>query len=93
MVLTKIREMLCHLVRDELAVTVDKGSKERIPNELVVQYVVGAYMAVMTWWLDSGATLRPQHIDAMFQHLAFEGVASVRQPISAVARPATMHRS
>lgn len=73
-VLTKIRQMLCDLVRDELAVTVNNNSKERIPNELVVQYVVGAYMAVMTWWLDSGATLPPQRIDAMFRHLAIEGV-------------------
>ena len=45
-----------------------------IPREVVIQYVVGAYMAVLTWWLDGGARLPPQRIDAMFRHLATKGV-------------------
>ena len=45
-----------------------------IPREFVVQYVVGAFMAVMTWWLDAGAKLSPQRIDAMFRRLAIEGI-------------------
>lgn len=69
-----IRLMLCDLVRDELAATVDKKSADVIPRELVVQYVVGAYMAVLTWWLDGGAKLPPQRIDAMFRRLATDGI-------------------
>jgi hypothetical protein len=72
--LGSIRQILSDLVRDELAATVDKSSAEVIPRELVVQYVVGAYMAVLTWWLDGGAKLPPQRIDAMFRRLATEGV-------------------
>ena len=69
-----IRQILSDLVRDELAATVDKNSPDAIPRELVVQYVVGAYMAVLTWWLDGGAKLPPQRIDAMFRRLATEGI-------------------
>jgi AcrR family transcriptional regulator len=69
-----IRQILSDLVRDELAATGDKNSSHVIPRELVVQYVVGAYMAVLTWWLDGGATLPPQRIDAMFRRLATEGI-------------------
>lgn len=73
-----IRQILSDLVRDELAATVDqtgdKNSSDAIPRELVVQYVVGAYMAVLTWWLDGGAKLPPQQIDAMFRRLAIEGI-------------------
>jgi AcrR family transcriptional regulator len=65
-----IRQILSDLVRDELAAAVHKKSENIIPRELVVQYVVGAYMAVLTWWLDGGAKLPPQRIDAMFRHLA-----------------------
>jgi hypothetical protein len=65
-----IRQILSDLVRDELAATAHKKSENIIPGELVVQYVVGAYMAVLTWWLDGGAKLSPQRIDAMFRHLA-----------------------
>jgi AcrR family transcriptional regulator len=68
-----IREMLSGLVRDELAITADDNSPDGIPRDLVVQYVVGAYMAVLTWWLDGGAKLSPQRIDAMFRRLATEG--------------------
>jgi hypothetical protein len=31
-------------------------------------------MAVLTWWLDKGAKLPPQRVDAMFRRLATEGI-------------------
>ncbi len=68
-----IRRILSDLVRDELAATVDKNSAD-MPREFVVQYVVGAYMALLIWWLDGGAKLPPQRIDAMFRRLATEGI-------------------
>jgi AcrR family transcriptional regulator len=69
-----IRQILSDLVRNELATTVDRKSVDVIPREFAVQYVVGAFMAVMTWWLDGGAKLPPQRIDAMFRRLATEGI-------------------
>jgi hypothetical protein len=45
-----------------------------MPREFAVHYVVGSFMAVMTWWLDGGAKLPPQRIDAMFRRLATEGI-------------------
>jgi AcrR family transcriptional regulator len=69
-----IRQILSDLVRNELAAAATKKSADAIPRELVVQYVVGAFMAVMTWWLDGGAKLPPQRIDAVFRHLATEGI-------------------
>ena len=69
-----IRKILSDLVRDELGATADKNSAEVLPREFVVQYVVGAFMAVLTWWLDGGAKLPPQRIDAMFRRLATEGI-------------------
>ena len=69
-----IRQILSDLVRNELAAAATKKSADAIPRELVVQYVVGAFMAVMTWWLDGGAKLPPQRIDAVFRHLAIEGI-------------------
>jgi len=69
-----IRQILCELVRDELAANAGKNPADAIPREFVVQYVVGAYMAVLTWWLDRGAKLPPERIDAMFRRLATEGI-------------------
>src|SRR5258708_29931610 len=50
-----IRQILSDLVRNELTATVNKT--DAIPRALVVQYVVGALMAVMTWWPDGPAKL------------------------------------
>lgn len=72
--LATIRQILSDLVRSELAASANKDSAEALPREAVVQYVVGAYMAVMTWWLDGGAKLPPDRIDAMFRRLATEGI-------------------
>ncbi len=69
-----IRRILSDLIRNELAATADKKSADAIPRELVVQYVAGAFMAVMTWWLDGGARLPPQQVDAMFRGLAIDGI-------------------
>jgi AcrR family transcriptional regulator len=69
-----IRQILSDLIRSELAATVGKKSADVIPRELVVQYVVGSLMAVMTWWLDDGAKLPPQRVDVMFRRLATEGI-------------------
>lgn len=72
--LSTIRQILSDLVRNELAAAVEKKSADVVPREVVVQYVVGAFMAVMTWWLDGGAKLPPHRIDAMFRSLATEGI-------------------
>jgi AcrR family transcriptional regulator len=72
--LCSIRQMLSDLVRDELAATTGAPSADAVPRELVVQYIIGAYMSVLTWWLDRGAKLPPQQVDAMFRRLAMQGI-------------------
>ncbi len=67
-----IRQILSDLVRGELAASA--GAEEAAPREFVVQYVVGAYMAVLTWWLDRGAKPPPMQVDAMFRRLAIDGI-------------------
>jgi AcrR family transcriptional regulator len=71
--LGRIREIICDLVREEI-----KASTEGRPDiapELAVQYLVGAYMAVLVWWLDGGAQLAPERVDAMFRQLASTAIA------------------
>jgi len=73
-----IHQMLCDLVRGELAASAGKHANDAMLRELVVQYLVGAYMAVMAWWIDAGAKLTPERVDAIFQRLATEGIANLR---------------
>jgi AcrR family transcriptional regulator len=68
--LDTIRQILSDIVRSERVVTT-KGMAQR---EFTVQYVVGAFMAILTWWLDNGAKLPPDRLDEMFRHLALKGL-------------------
>lgn len=71
-----IRKMLADLVRNELVAMNGGNAADAIPKEVVVQYVVGAYMSVLIWWLDSGAKLPAEQMKAMIRSLAIEGIAS-----------------
>ena len=68
-----IRKILLDLVADEFGARRASGP-ESLPQEVAVQYVVGAYMAVLTWWLDQGAKASPEKLDEAFQRMVYPGV-------------------
>ena len=70
--LDKIRQIVSELVRSDLA---EEGvTSSDAPRELVVQYTVGAFMSVLVWWLDSGAKLPAEQVDAIFGELTTKGL-------------------
>lgn len=73
--LDTIRQTLGDFVRGEIATAGGKDATG-VPREFVVQHIVGAYMAVLTWWLDGGAKTSPQRMDEFFQRLMSDGVVS-----------------
>jgi AcrR family transcriptional regulator len=76
-VLQRIQAMVADLVRGELAARERGGSGAAAARQrdLAVQYVTGAFMAVLTWWLDHGARLEAEEVDAQFRHLVMHGLA------------------
>jgi heme oxygenase len=73
-VLRRLHEMLADLVRNDLAVLgMTRPSSQR---EMLVEYVTGAFMAVMTWWLDEGAKLPVGEVDEVFRRVAMQGLAA-----------------
>jgi len=73
-VVNRIRDMISDLLQDELYLGLDQKTVNEIPRDIVIQYIAGAFMAVLTWWLDRGAKLPPEQIDATFRRLTLEGV-------------------
>jgi AcrR family transcriptional regulator len=71
--LDTVRQTLCDFVRGELTRTKARDANG-IPREFVVQHIVGAYMAVLIWWLDDGAKLPPRRMDELFQRLMSKGI-------------------
>ena len=68
-----IRQMLCELVRDDLA-----SRRPRAANpaamDLAVQFVVGALWSTIVWWNETGMRMSAVDINALFQRLTFPGL-------------------
>lgn len=67
----EIRRILSDLVQEELAALQRDSAVSR---ELVVQFVVGAFLTVLTWWLERKPGLNPPQVDAMFRRLVLDGI-------------------
>ncbi len=71
-----IRKILCDLVDAEFE-RIAASRPTETPRELMVQYIVGGCMAMLTWWLDRGAKVSPERMDAMFRSMVSQGVPSL----------------
>ena len=69
-----IRHTLCDIVRAELAPGM-KSTNAPLDDELTVQFLVGGYMSVLTWWLDRGGKEPPEVIEAGFRQMALNGLS------------------
>jgi AcrR family transcriptional regulator len=69
-----IRGIIADGVRAELAVFPPEDGWDEIAREVAVEYLAGAFMAVLTWWLDRGAEVPPERMGALFRRIASQGV-------------------
>jgi AcrR family transcriptional regulator len=67
-----IRHILAERFRADLKSA--PAGPEGVSREFAVQYLVGAYVAVLTWWLDGGANSSPEDMDALFRRMALAGI-------------------
>lgn len=69
--LNEIRRVLSDFVRKELG---GAGDDKAIPQQVRVQFVVGTFLTVLTWWLERAPRLSPSQVDAMFRRLVLTGI-------------------
>ena len=71
----QMRRLLVDLVRDDI--TSSGQAKPKQPwADMVSQYVVGALMSMVTWWLDFNVKLSPEEIDETFRQMTLPAVES-----------------
>jgi AcrR family transcriptional regulator len=64
----KFRERIRRAVRSEL---IEKRIGEAgVSLEVAVQFISGAFLAVLAWWIAADTSLSPAQVDALFQQMA-----------------------
>lgn len=69
----RIQQLLGDLAREELAALAPQ-TVTPVPLEIVVEYTVSAFMALLIWWVDHEAAYTPTQMDALFKQLTIPGV-------------------
>jgi len=73
-VLQRIHRIIADLAAQDLKTLGFKGTPEQ--RGLATEYIAGAFMAVLTWWLNHAAKLLPQEVDDIFRGLVMPGLAA-----------------
>ena len=72
-VFREMQRMFTEVVRSDLKAVAPRAARQ-VNFDLVVEYVVGALLATITWWLDHNARQTPAEIAAMFRQLTLPGI-------------------
>ena len=62
----QMRRMLAELVKAEIVAS-GRKDQDGVRTDMAAQYVVGALMSTVTWWLDRNVKLSPDEIDGAFR--------------------------
>jgi AcrR family transcriptional regulator len=68
----EIRRTLSEIVKKELS---GGQEDEAVPQEVRTQFVVGAFLTMLTWWLERRPMPAPSQVDAMFRRLVLNGIS------------------
>jgi len=68
------RRHLMHNIEDHLGEVFEGGETAVIPVPVITNFLAGAMLSVLMWWLDAGRPYSAEEINQMFQLLATSGV-------------------
>jgi len=70
----KGHERLRQNIEQHLQALVPAGQPVAVALPLVADYIAGAILTMLNWWLDNEMPYTPEHMDALFQQLVLPGV-------------------
>ncbi|MFS8111225.1 TetR/AcrR family transcriptional regulator [Rhizobium jaguaris] len=68
----ELRERIRRAVRSELIAK--RIGETEVPVEFAVQFISGAFLAVLAWWVAAETDLSPLEVNALFQKTAANGL-------------------
>lgn len=69
--------LLSHNIEQVLATTQVDMASPSIPVTVIAQYLAGAFLSLLKWWLDAEMPYTPEEMDRIFQRLAMPGVQAI----------------
>jgi AcrR family transcriptional regulator len=66
--------LLSRNIEQVLAATYADTTPPSIPLRVIAQYLAGAFLNLLKWWLDAEMPYTPEEMDRIFQQLALPGV-------------------
>lgn len=75
-----IQAYLTSYIQDHLYPHLSQESPPLFPLAVVVQHLVGSFMAVLTWWLDNNRPYPAAEMDRIYKQLTQPGMAAILEP-------------
>ena len=69
--------LLSKNIEQNLGLTLSEKRSSSVPLEVVSQYLAGAFLNLLKWWLEAEMPYSPERMDEMFQQLAMPGVWAI----------------
>jgi AcrR family transcriptional regulator len=73
----RLRDLLVALVRDDVKSVLSASNTRPAQREALVQFIAGAFLNLLIWWLDATPRQTPEEIDRTFRQLALPALRSV----------------
>jgi tetracycline repressor-like protein len=75
----KSHERLRWNIEQHLGALIPAGQTPAVPLPLVADYMAGAILTMLKWWLDNKMPYTPEQMDRMFHQLVLPGVSATLQ--------------
>ena len=69
--------LLSKNIEHNLVMTLAQKRTPSVPLAVVSQYLAGAFLNLLKWWLEAELPYSPEQMDEMFQQLALPGVRAI----------------
>ena len=69
--------LLSKNIEQNLATGLPEKRSSSVPLEVVSQYLAGAFLNLLKWWLEAEMPYSPERMDEMFKQLALPGVWAI----------------
>ena len=69
-----LQTALCQAIEPALSTLCAEKRSPPIPLPVVSQYLAGAFLTLLKWWVEASMPYPPQQMESIFQQLALPGV-------------------